>query len=355
MPQCLKCGTELTVNEEGVAPVLCDRCAGHATSRARRTLHAGALLNYPATALLLAINIGVFLAMPVFRVNPMNPSSQGLILLGGNYGPLTLSGDYWRLVTTGFLHAGIIHIALNMWCLFSLGRVAERLFGGWQTLCIYMVTGVGGALLSLAHEPRHLEVGASGAIFGIAGALIAGLRFGDFPISWREQRGTLSSVIMFTIFSFVWGMQSPNVDNMCHLGGFVSGLLLGLPMGAFASRHKFLQLATVLATSAVLFVAGRELVQTHGGTGDRDLYRAGQAFSRGDYASAIPFLEKYAAANPNNEGAWVNLGDAYQLTGQSKKAMTAYQQALKINPESTEAKEGLESLRPESQGEAAPK
>jgi tetratricopeptide (TPR) repeat protein len=148
-------------------------------------------------------------------------------------------------------------------------------------------------------------------------------------------------------------MQSPGVDNMCHLGGFVSGLLLGLPMGAFARRHRLLQLATVLATCAVLFVGGRELVQTQGDTGQ--LYRAGQAWSRGDYASAIPFLEKYAAANPNNDAAWVDLGDAYQLIGQSKKAMTAYQQALKINPESADAKEGLESLRPESQGDTAPK
>jgi rhomboid protease GluP len=345
MPQCLKCGAELAVNEEGIAPVLCDRCAGHATSRAQRTLNAGALLNFPATTLLMAINIGVFIAMPIFGVNPISPSGQGLILFGGNFGPYTLGGQYWRLLTSAFVHAGPLHIALNMWCLFSLGRIAERLFGSWQTLCIYLITGVGGSLLSVARGGPHISIGASGAIFGIAGALIAGLKFGNFPISWREQRGTLSSIVIFTIFSFVWGMQSPGIDNMCHLGGFVSGLLVGLPLGAFAQRHKLLQLATVLATTAVLFAAGRELVQTHGG--EAQLFQAIQALRKGDFASAVPLLERYTAANPNDDDALVRLGGAYELTGQRNKAIAAYQRALQANPDSDEAKEALQTLHPD--------
>jgi len=346
MPNCLKCGAELAVNEEGVAPVLCDRCAGTATTRARRGLRTGTMRDFPATTALLAINLAVFIAMPLFGVNPLDPSFQGLVRFGGNYGPLTLSGQYWRLVTAGFVHGGVLHIALNMWCLWSLGRMAERLFGRWQTFCIYMITGVGGALLSVAHDQQHLEVGASGAIFGIAGALIAGLKFGDFPISWHEQRATLSSVVMFSVFSFVWGMSSPTTDNMCHLGGFISGLLVGLPLGAFARRHKLLQLATVLATAGVLFVAGRQLVQTNGGAAD--LYVAERAVQRGDFNTAIPVLEKYTAANANDEQGWVLLGAAYALTEQPKKAISAYEQALRINPDSEEARDALQALRSDS-------
>src|SRR5262249_16481916 len=159
---------------------------------------------------------------------------------------------------------------------------------------------------------KHLEVGASGAIFGIAGALIAGLRFGDFRISWHEQRGALSSVVFFTVFSFIWGMQSANTDNMCHLGGFISGLLLGLPLGAFAQRHKLLQLATVLATTAVLFAAGRELVQAHGGEGE--IARAVFAWRQKDYPQAIQILEKYTAANPGDDRTLIMLGQAYEVT-----------------------------------------
>lgn len=346
MPKCLKCGTELAVNEEGVAPVLCDRCAGKATSRASLSMNAGALLNFPATSLLMAINIGVFLAMPVFGVNPLSPSGEGLVRMGGNYGPLTIGGEYWRLLTAGFVHAGFLHIAINMWCLWSLGRLAERLFGSWQTLCIYLVTGVGGALLSIAYDPERLSVGASGAVFGIAGALIAGLKFGDFAISWREQRATLSSIVLFTVISFVWGMQSGSTDNMCHLGGFITGLLLGLPLGAFARRHKLLQLATVLVTAGVLFAAGRELTQTH--QGERYIYQARKAMQQGDLTTAITLLEKYTATNGNDEEAWVWLGGAYTLTQQNTKAINAYQQALKINPDSEPARDALQTLRADS-------
>ena len=343
MPQCLKCGAELPVDEEGYAPVLCDRCAGRATTRARRGLRTGTFTDFPATSLLILINIGYFLAMPLFGVNPLDPSGMGLIRMGANYGPYTVGGEYWRLVTAGFLHGGLLHIGMNMWCLWFLGRMTEHLFGKWQTFAIYLVTGVGGAILSIAYDPHRLEVGASGAIFGLAGALIAGLKFGDLHITWREQRSTLSTVAIFTIFSFVWGMRSQSTDNMCHLGGFVSGLLIGLPLGAFARRHKALQLLTILATSGVLFAAGRELVQRNGAEGL--LYRASLAERQKDYVRAAEILERYTQAQPNNEEGWMMLGDNYLQLSQPEKAIAAYQQALKINPDSSDAKEALDELK----------
>ena len=166
MPSCLKCGTALAVNEEGVAPVLCDRCAGVATGRARRSMAMGGLGRYPVTVGLFAINVIVFVLQQVPGLN--------VTFWGTNIGPLTLSGEYWRLFTAGFLHGGIFHIAVNMWCLWSLGRLSERLFGKWQTFAIYMLTGVGGALLSIASDPNHGELGASGAVFGLVAR------------SWRE-------------------------------------------------------------------------------------------------------------------------------------------------------------------------
>src|SRR5215831_6843151 len=162
MPSCLKCGTELAVNEEGVAPVLCDRCAGVATGRARRSMSAAGLGRFPVTTGLIAVNVIVFILQQV-------PGLE-VTLWGVNYGPLTLSGEYWRLFTAAFLHANIIHIGVNMWCLWSLGRLSERLFGKWQTFLIYNLTGVGGALLSIANNMNHGELGASGAVFGIVGA-----------------------------------------------------------------------------------------------------------------------------------------------------------------------------------------
>ncbi len=340
MPSCLKCGTALPVNEEGVAPVLCDRCAGVATGRARRSMAKGGLGRSPVTVGLFAINVVVFVLQQVPGLN--------VTYWGTNIGPLTLTGEYWRLFTAGFLHGGIFHIAVNMWCLWSLGRLSERLFGKWQTFAIYMLTGVGGALLSIASNPNHAELGASGAVFGIVGAVMAGVKFGDLNISTGEKRAIFSSVVSFAVLNFVLGFSGfggsvfGRVDNMCHLGGFVSGLLVGLPLGAFARRHQLLQLATIVITGLVLFAAGRELVQTHGPAAQKGL--AMMEAERGNYVSAAEYLEKYTADDPHDEEALLELGKFYVLTNQRDKAISAFQRALNANPNSYDAKEALEGL-----------
>ena len=333
MPSCLKCGTALAVNEEGVAPVLCDRCAGVATGRARRSMALSGMGHFPVTTLLLAINILAYLVDMVPGVN--------LREWGVNSGPLTLSGQYWRLFTAGFLHAGIVHLGFNMWCLWSLGRLSERLFGRWQTFAIYMVTGVGGALLSIAYNPHRAELGASGAIFGLGGAVLAGVKFGDLNISAGEKQSIFSSVVIFAVLSFTLGMRG-GTDNMCHLGGFVTGLLIGLPMGAFARTNKMLQLGTLVIISGVIAAGARELVQTNGA--DAQKIAAVMAWQKRDYAQAARLLEKYTVAKPDDDEGLIMLAEAYESNNQQEKAKGALEQALKVNPNSEDAKHALEEL-----------
>jgi rhomboid protease GluP len=301
----------------------------------------GGLGSYPVTAALLAINIVAFLLQQVPGLNVTN--------LGVNYGPLTISGEYWRLFTAGFLHGGIIHIGLNMWCLFSLGRLSERLFGKWQTFAIYMVTGVGGALLSIANNPQHGELGASGAVFGIVGAVIAGVKFGDLNISSGEKKAIISSAVSFAVLNFVLGFSGnfgvgmfANIDNMCHLGGFVTGLMVGLPLGAF-HRNKLLQLATLIITSVVLAAGGRELIQREG----PEAYKTAAVFAWHDknYAKTVSMLEKYTVAKPEDDVGLVMLGEAYANNNEPDKAIGALEQALRVNPNSQDAKQYLEELR----------
>jgi len=344
MPSCLRCGAPLAVNEEGVAPVLCDRCAGAATGRARRTMTTGTLRDYPVTSALLAINLAVFFGMVFTGAGLLEFSPQAAVRWGGNFGPWTLNGDWWRLITAGFVHGGLLHIAFNMWCLFSLGQLSERLFGRFQTFFIYLLTGVGGALLSLAHQPRNLEVGASGAIFGIAGALLAGVKFGNLDISAGEKRSVISSMVFFVGVNFVLGagILGGNIDNFCHLGGFVTGLLMGVPMGGFAQRHKIFQWATLLVTTAVLFFGYKELAQNYGFP--EQLKQAQLALDHKDYPRAITLLEQYTQSHPNEDRIWSLLGALYAENSQPEKAVAAFQQALKINPASEEARQGLQIL-----------
>lgn len=352
MPHCLKCGAELPLNEEGVAPVLCDRCAGVASGRARRGIATGTMRDYPVTTALLAINVAVFVGMVATGAGFIDFSGQAELAWGGNWGPRTLNGEWWRLVTAGFVHGGLMHIAFNMWCLLSLGQLSERLFGRFQTLFIYLLTGVGGALLSVAHSSAQnlniLEVGASGAIFGIAGALLAGVKFGELSISAGEKRNVFSSMIFFVGINFALGAGllgsffGANVDNYCHLGGFITGLLMGVPMGGFAQRHKLYQWFTILVMTVVLAVGYRELAQKYGISPELKL--AQQALDNKDYARATYLLEQYTKSNPNDDGIWTTLGNLYAVNNQRDKAVAAFQQALKVNPDSEEAKQALQEL-----------
>src|SRR5260370_8485874 len=120
MASCVKCGAELAVNEEGIARVLCDSCAGSATRRARRS--AASVGGYPVTTGLLAINIAVYVVMVLQGGlgSLMGFSGQQSIRWGANYGPLTVNGEYWRLLTAGFVHCSFFHLRSTMLFFWSL-------------------------------------------------------------------------------------------------------------------------------------------------------------------------------------------------------------------------------------------
>lgn len=262
MPQCLKCGAELPVNEEGMAPVLCDRCAGRATRRARVGMRSGTFREFPATSILTGINVGIYILMVFASGSFFEFPGRTLALFGGNYGPWTLTGDYWRLITAGFVHAGLLHIGFNMWCLWYLGQLSERLFGSWITFAVYMLTGVGGSLLSVAVHPAVLEIGASGAIFGIAGAIVSGVKFGNVSVSSGQKKQIMSSMIFFVIFNLAFGAAIPGIDNWCHLGGLVSGLIFGIPLAvAAATGKKGYEWLTMILAALILAGIGARVVQ----------------------------------------------------------------------------------------------
>jgi membrane associated rhomboid family serine protease len=119
----------------------------------------------PVTVALVAINALVFLATVL--------SGSRLIAAGSNLGPYTTDGEWWRLLTSLFLHLGVWHLLFNMWALASFGPLAERLYGSANYLLLYLVAGVTGSLVSISWQPEVNSVGASGAIFGILGSLLA--------------------------------------------------------------------------------------------------------------------------------------------------------------------------------------
>ena len=115
------------------------------------------------TQAIFGINVAVFLGMTLAGVSPADPTTRELVHWGANSARLTLSGDWWRLVTSMFLHIGIVHIGLNMWCLWRLGALCENLYGPWTFGLVYLISGVSGSLASIAWHPYGVSAGASGA------------------------------------------------------------------------------------------------------------------------------------------------------------------------------------------------
>jgi rhomboid protease GluP len=202
----------------------------------------------PATYVLMGINIAVYLLMVLSGVSPTGPNGQQLMRWGANVSVLVLAEhQWWRLVTATFVHAGIIHLATNMWCLYNLGLLGEPLLGSLGLVAAYLLTGVMGNLLSIAVHPGAVSgnniidigvigVGASGAVFGLAGVLILLLGSKLLPVDRAEVRRLRRSVIYFAFLNFAIGFgtdvfRAPvRIDNMAHLGGFLSGLVLGVPL-----------------------------------------------------------------------------------------------------------------------------
>jgi len=288
----------------------------------------------PATYVLLAINITVFLAMLAFGISAIDPDTAKVLHWGADYGPYTLGGQYWRLITSMFLHFGIIHLFGNMWCLWSLGRLAERLLGALSVIGVYLLTGVGASLLSLSWDPMRVSAGASGAIFGIAGALITTLYFGKHNLQPESVRRLLGYVLRFSLLNLLFGLKG-HVDNMAHLGGLVTGLLIGLFLArTFTSsadeqdtrRRKIMAVSALVLLVLFVPVAKAKAYSVEFGKGQ-------DALEHDDFKTAIPHLQKYVAARPEDANGHILLGSALQQAHRFDEATQEYERALAMDPD----------------------
>ncbi len=242
------------------------------------------LLSYPATYLLIGINLAVYLVM--LRLGPLPEALRGHVWMEGPHGaggvagwfaplftaPYTervlthfgactpdqvlANGQWWRLLTSLFVHVTLLHLLLNMWCLWNLGLFGEPLLGKSGLVAVYLLTGAAGMLQSVMVSlvSGHLGVvvaGASGAVFGIAGILIILLSNRKLAAPWDELRSLRRQVVFFALANLLLGSLPdliprflpgifsllhldpaalPSIDNGAHLGGFLCGLVLGVPL-----------------------------------------------------------------------------------------------------------------------------
>lgn len=172
---------------------------------------------------LIAINVVIFIISAILSKNFFDIDTSVLFKMGAKYNQAILNnGEYWRLIASTFLHGGIIHLAVNMYSVYYAGAQVHKVFGGKKYIAIYILSGLGASITSMI-DRTTLSVGASGAIFGLIGAMAA------FAYIERRRIGKqyLMSLISILLANLMIGFILPNIDNLAHLGGLVVGLVLG--------------------------------------------------------------------------------------------------------------------------------
>lgn len=208
------------------------------------------------TPILVLLCVAVYLAL-VWSTRVTGSFDVGTLQIwGGNFGPATTNGQWWRLITYTFLHTYVLHIVISMWVLWNVGRLTEKLYGNIQFAAIYFFSGIVGGLLSIAWDPARLTVGASGAIFGVFGALLASLWRGRAQMPRSIFRTHWISTLVFCLFSILNGAFEPAIDNSCHVGGLIAGLLLGFGLTRPLEQRRWVlpgpRSATALGCSLAL-------------------------------------------------------------------------------------------------------
>jgi rhomboid protease GluP len=207
------------------------------------------------TPIIVALNVLVFILMVVGGADVLVPSPAIAIQWGSNYGPLTMDGQWWRLFTATFVHFGILHLAFNMLALYQTGQVVERLFGSARFLVLYIFSGLAGSVLSLLWHPLVNGAGASGAIFGVFGGLLALTLDSRNGVPRSLMTAHRTSTITFIAYNLFNGFLHAGIDNAAHIGGLLGGMAMGFvlarPIGltAPAGVAKF-----KVATSGVIIL-----------------------------------------------------------------------------------------------------
>lgn len=184
------------------------------------------------TYTIMAICVIVFALMYILGDGSLDNIT--LLRFGANLDVLTKNGDYFRLITCAFLHIGVVHLIFNMYALYIIGPQIESFFGKIKYLSIYLISAVSASILSLSFNTNTISAGASGAIFGLLGALLY------FGYHYRVYLGNAvrSQIIPIIIINLLFGFTMTGIDNAAHIGGLIGGVLASIALGVPEKSNK---------------------------------------------------------------------------------------------------------------------
>ncbi len=279
------------------------------------------------TYAMIAINTLVFLAM---MLAGGSTSTEVLLNFGAKESFLIRSGEYWRLITPMFLHIGLVHFLFNNLAIFYLGRVTEKIFGSVRFLLIYLGSGIAGNLVSMIMSPDNIAAGASGAVYGIFGAL---LYFGYcYPSLFFATVGR--DIISILVLNIIIGFTVPNIDFYAHFGGLFGGFLVAALTHLPAGRVKRRLWMTLLAVALVvgLGAASVSAIQADSDGGSAAIYIVGQkALQKGDIERAEEIFSFLVKKYPDEPQFYFFYGNTLLTKGDQAGATELYQQTLEID------------------------
>jgi membrane associated rhomboid family serine protease len=250
---CSSCGRPICPDCMTPTPVgmRCPECANQRTRVVRNpTGTPSGIGAFPATYVLIAINVIVFLVQIANGSGGFRETGVSQFVVDyALFGPSVAEGEWYRLLTCGFLHASLIHIGFNMLILFFLGRLLEPALGTPRFLVLYFASLLAGSLGALVLDPNALTLGASGAVFGLAAA--------TFIIARGRGMDALASQIGFLIvFNLVWSFVGSNISVGGHVGGLIGGTICALAIvagerGMFGRNRLPLELAAMVLVAAI--------------------------------------------------------------------------------------------------------
>jgi tetratricopeptide (TPR) repeat protein/membrane associated rhomboid family serine protease len=287
------------------------------------------------TKIIVTLNILVFAVMALSGVSLFAPEIEHLLKWGANFGPLTVT-QWWRLLSSTFLHIGVIHLLFNMWCLWSMGKLAERMFGTWTFLMLYVLSGLGGSIASVGWHPRIVSAGASGAIFGVAGGLITFLYLGKLQVPGSVIKKNLKSALFFVGYNVFYGLTQSGIDNAAHIGG----LLVGLLIGGFLHRplpppkdYSHLRHYIVFSGLSLSFIVGAQFIKTQAVNDPlTKLINAEKLIESGDLDQAIAEYTEAIELDPKIAEAYNDRGIAYLKKEQFDQAISDFNNAIELKP-----------------------
>ena len=201
------------------------------------------------TYIIMAICIILFILM---ELSGGSTNSQTLLKYGANLDVLVKNGEYYRLFTCIFLHIGIMHLLCNMYSLYIIGREVENLFGKIKYIIIFILSGIFGSIMSLAFTHNTISAGASGAIFGLLGALLY------FGMHYRTYLGEAikRSIIPIIVVNLIIGFFAEGIDLAANIGGLVGGVLVAMMVGVpDKSKTKDIINGTILTIIYLIFIS----------------------------------------------------------------------------------------------------